>query len=59
MNDIQKDFPISIGVRVTYEMDRQFREFAKVQGATISELLRGAIRKMLGDKGLEVTRKDL
>lgn len=40
-------------------MDRQFREFAKVQGATISELLRGAIRKMLGGKGLEVTRKDL
>jgi hypothetical protein len=59
MNDVQKDFPVSIGVRVTSKMDKQFREFAKVQGATISELLRGAIRKMLDGKNLDATRKDL
>jgi hypothetical protein len=62
MAETQKEFPISIGVRITPEMERQFRAFARGQGATVSELLRGAIRQMLGGKLKsipEVPRKDL
>jgi septin family protein len=47
MTKTQKKFSVNIGVMVTKGMGEQFHKFAKEQGATASELLRGAIRRML------------